>query len=142
MTGLHESMHSFSKGPAFDSESLTIEDALKKITKGLTNPQYFEDIRPFDYDVAAYRFSCGKVAPDKELEREWISVLVPRLKASKVEVFRETGTRLEMEWTSKERVRRVERFGEEEENRMRRFLGRTKYKHREAALDQRFSDVW
>ncbi|KAI1315858.1 hypothetical protein EDD11_000293 [Mortierella claussenii] len=117
------------------------EEALSIITNGLTNPRYFENTRPFEYDVAAYCVSCEKDVSDKDLEREWISVLVPRLKASKAKVFRETGVRLGNEWTSKKRVRKMERSEEKEENRMRKLLSRTKYEHREAALDHSSSTL-
>jgi len=99
------------------------EDALDIITKGLSNPHYFEETRPTDYDITAYCISCGKDPSDKELEREWTSVLIPRLKGSKVKAFQETATMLEKKWKSQKRARQAEWQEERMDSRMRKLLG-------------------
>ncbi|CAO3563792.1 unnamed protein product [Mortierella alpina] len=112
-----------------------IVDALNTITQGLSNPHYFEETRPINYDITAYCISCGTEPSDRELEREWTSIVLPRLKASNVKVFQETATRLEREWRSQKRARQGERTEEEEDNRMRKLLIRAKFEHRAATLD-------
>ncbi|KAF9561824.1 hypothetical protein EC968_005602 [Mortierella alpina] len=116
-------------------------DALKKVTKGLSNPQYFEETQPVDYDVSAYCISCGTEPSDRKLEREWTSIVLPRLKASNVKVLQEAATRLERKWKSQKRTRQAERSEEEEENRMRKLLIRAKYEHRSATLDHSSSTL-
>jgi len=111
------------------------EWALDEITKGVTNPWYFKDIRPFHYSVDAYCGAYRKEPKDSTLEREWVSVTVPRLKESNIAVLRETGERLEKEWRSQKRPRSKERFEETQNNKMRKLLSEAKYAHRAATLE-------
>ncbi|KAF9577786.1 hypothetical protein BGW38_006774 [Lunasporangiospora selenospora] len=113
----------------------SIKNALSTITKGLSNPQYFEDTLPINYDISTYCTSCGKEPLDKELEREWVSTLVPRLRASDIKVFQETATRLEKTWKVQKRARLAERSEEDMDNKMRKLLDRAKLEHRATTLE-------
>ncbi|KAG0273066.1 hypothetical protein BGZ95_011125 [Linnemannia exigua] len=112
-----------------------IKDALSVITKGLSNPRYFEETLPIHYDITAYCVSCGKEPSDEELGREWTSVLVPRMKASHIKILQETATRLEKIWKAQKRARNAERSEENMDNKMRKLLNRSKFEHREITLD-------
>ncbi|KAF9406256.1 hypothetical protein BGZ94_003184, partial [Podila epigama] len=118
-----------------------IEDELREITEGLSNPQYFKETRPLKYDIDAYCLSCGKEASNKDLRREWISVLVPRLKASSLKIFQETAINLEKAWKSQKRERQYEWFEAAEENKMRKLLTKTKYEHRAVVLEHSSSTL-
>jgi hypothetical protein len=111
-----------------------LKDAINTLTKGLSNPRYFENTRPFVYSVGAYCLSCGKLGRDHVLEREWTSILLPRLKPSSLAILRKAGTRLEKERKSQKIARQSGRLELEEGMKMRKLLTRAKYAHREATL--------
>ncbi|KAK3808185.1 MAG: hypothetical protein J3R72DRAFT_499332 [Linnemannia gamsii] len=117
-----------------------VEGAIKDITGGLSNPQYFLSTRPFFYNALEYFTSCGQVSK-KQLENEWVTILIPKLKDSSVRVLHDTGTRLEKEWTTSKEARRNQRSEDEDSFKMRKLLKKSLHEHRKAALEHSGSSL-
>ncbi|KAF9181246.1 hypothetical protein BGZ51_003919, partial [Haplosporangium sp. Z 767] len=116
------------------ASSSALEDAINLITEGLSNPQYFQSTKPSLYNHLEYITSCGQNTSRKRLENEWYNVLIPRLKASSVEVLRRTGKRLQKEWIAIKEARRDERAEDDDSIKMRKLLKRSLHDHRKATL--------
>jgi hypothetical protein len=118
-----------------------VEEAIKDITGELSNSQYFLSTRPFFYNALEYFSSCGQKVPKKQLENEWVTILIPKMKASSVRVLQDTGTRLEKEWTTSKEARRNQRFEEENTFKMRKLLKESLHEHRKATLEHSSSTL-
>ncbi|KAG0258479.1 hypothetical protein BGZ95_004945 [Linnemannia exigua] len=71
----------------------------------------------------------------KQLENEWVTIIIPKLKASSVRVLQDTGTRLAKEWATSKEARRNQRFEEENSFKMRKLLKESLHEHRKVTLE-------
>ncbi|KAG0316768.1 hypothetical protein BGZ99_006703 [Dissophora globulifera] len=118
-----------------------VEDAIKEVTAGLSNQQYFLSTRPFLYNAHDYFASCKQKTSRKQLENEWRTILIPKLKGSLVKILCETGTRLEKDWTLSKEARRNQRADDEDSIKMRKLLKKSLYEHRESVLEHSSSTI-
>ncbi|KAG0008758.1 hypothetical protein BGZ80_003082 [Entomortierella chlamydospora] len=110
------------------------QQAVEEITENLTNPGYFLSNRPFFYNANDYFASCCGQKTSKMLENEWLTVVIPSLKASNIKALSDAGVRLEKQWRLSRETRR-QRSEDGDSVKMRKLMKSSLYQHRKAVLD-------
>ncbi|KAG0008283.1 hypothetical protein BGZ80_003622 [Entomortierella chlamydospora] len=69
------------------------------------------------------------------LESEWITAVIPSLKASNISALSDAGVRLEKQWKSSKETRRHQRSEDGDSIKTHKLMKCSLYQHRKAVLD-------